>query len=99
MSETIHPEATCQRCKGPNLRAWHAPSPLWNAVMRDAEDLELRWSIVCPQCFAALASAKGVLDVTAIWCLRPDQGVIVELPTHDPDGRRWDPERCLWVAA
>jgi len=90
-----HPEEVCGRCGGPNLWSWHAPSPLWNAVMRRADGTD-EWQIVCPQCFAELAAAKGVIDAMTVWCLRPDSGVIVDLPSTDADGRRWDPERCLW---
>ena len=94
---TPHPETFCQRCGRPNLRAWHAPSPLWNAVMRSPDGSD-EWSIVCPQCFAELAAEKGIVrDDLTVWCLRPDQGVVVELPTVFGDGRVWDAERCQWV--
>lgn len=88
-----HPEDTCERCGGRNLR-WHAPSPLWNAVMRDPATGLDEWSIVCPRCFAALAEANGIAPPS--WHFGPDADV-----SHlweDRDGRRWDPTSCLWVA-
>jgi hypothetical protein len=54
----------CQRCGGDNI-CWHAPSDLWNAVMRDETGIDL-FQIVCPQCFADIAEAqRGPL----IWTL------------------------------
>lgn len=89
-----HPEATCERCRCPNVRRWHAPSPLWNAVMRsDGADA---YGIVCPVCFAELAEARGV--TVESWCFRP-HGLDVASLWVDGDGRRWDPDQCLWVDA
>jgi hypothetical protein len=89
-----HPEETCERCGGLNVLSWHAPSPLWNAVLRDPVTREDRWSIICPRCFAELAE-ESVVGSSAGWhwapCGEP-------LPEWDMgDGRIWDPERCLWV--
>lgn len=66
--ERGHPEGTCQRCGGPNV-CWYAPSHVWNAVLRPAGLKPDLYSIVCPTCFAALATAAGVGHV---WALRPD---------------------------
>jgi hypothetical protein len=94
MTTDMHPETTCERCGGPNVLSWHAPSPLWNAVLRDPVTREDRWSIICPRCFAELAE-ESVVGSSAGWhwapCGEP-------LPEWDMgDGRIWDPERCLWV--
>ena len=95
-------EATCQRCGGPNVWSWHAPSPLWNAVMRQPDGTD-RWSIVCPPCFASLAEAAGIGQVMSgvprlIWHFGPDNLDVRPLWT-DADGRTWDPVSCLWVPA
>lgn len=89
-------EAVCERCGGRNLSSWHAPSPLWNAVMREGPAYEERWSIICPQCFAELAALEGIV-AHVVWHLDAEHGLAVALPTHDPDGRVWDAARCLWV--
>jgi len=87
-----HPEA-CERCDRGNA-TWHAPSPLWNAVMRDPTTGHDRYSIVCPLCFADLAAEMGFdyswhfgphEDVSGLWA--------------DADGRVWDAAVCLWVLA
>lgn len=91
----LHPEAFCQRCRRPNVWSWHAPSPLWNRVMRNSVTGEDRYSVVCPPCFAELA-ATLIGDVT--WCFKPHD-VEVRALWKDGDGREWDAEQCLWVAA
>lgn len=55
-----HPEDTCERCGRPNVENWHAPSPLWNAVMREPETGVDRFNVVCPGCFALLVQEKGI---------------------------------------
>lgn len=55
-----HPEATCERCGGPNI-VWHAPSELWNRAI--PED-----GILCPLCFVVAARAAGIDE---IWRLQP----------------------------
>lgn len=64
-----HPENNCQRCADRNP-VWHAPNPLWNEVMRGPDDLESRWGIVCPRCFAELAESKGI-GTRASWRWEP----------------------------
>jgi hypothetical protein len=86
-------ERFCERCGGPNLRWWHAPSPLWNTVMRDTEGRE-KFGIVCPRCFGELAQEKGVADFFCLTTHDPK----VPLPTVFGDGRVWDAEQCMWVA-
>lgn len=88
-----HPEDTCRRCRGPNV-SWHAPSPLWNQVMRggDINGDDLFGGIVCPTCFAVLAEQAGIASG---WTLRADQ-VHVELQTVTPSGRVWDEAGQLW---
>lgn len=95
--EFFDPEATCQRCGRPNARAWHAPSPLWNAVMRDRETGDDRFGIVCPPCFAEMAVEAGVLT-SPVWHFAPHEVDIAALwPTT---GRVWDGPSldfpCLW---
>lgn len=85
-------EHFCERCGGPNLMCWHAPSPLWNAVMRDADGLET-YGVVCPRCFGELAQEKGVADFFCVTTHDPK----VELASVFGDGRVWDAEQCLWV--
>lgn len=88
-----HPEATCGRCGGPNV-GWHAPSPLWNQVMRggDINGTDLFGGIVCPTCFAVLAEQAGI---ASMWTLRAER-VHVELQTVTPSGRVWDEATQLW---
>lgn len=88
----IHPESVCERCGGANLLSWHAPSPLWNTVMRDEDGTDAFNGIVCPRCFGELAQAKGV---AATFCLTTHDAQ-VPLPTVSPGGRIWNPERCMW---
>ena len=87
-----HPERTCQRCGGPNTRTWHAPSPLWNAVMRDPATRADRWQIVCPACFVDLAHERGI---EGSWHFAP-HGLDLESIWDDADGRVWNAERCRW---
>ncbi len=88
-----HPEDFCGRCKGSNLTTWHAPSPLWNTVMRDATGTEAFDGIVCPRCFGELAREKGVAEHFCLTTHDP----LVPLPTVFGDGRVWDAETCKWV--
>ena len=87
-----HPEAQCQRCDGPNVWSWFAPSPLWNAVMRDPETGDDAYGIVCPVCFAELAALKGiggsVIDGLPRWTWRfaPDDYALS--PASQPDAPR-----------
>lgn len=59
-----HPEDFCQKCKRPNV-VWFAPSPLWNAAVRAANEPE----ILCPVCFIQLAEAIGV---STAWFVAPE---------------------------
>lgn len=88
-----HPELQCRRCGGPN-RSWHAPSPLWNAVMRGGS-IDGAWEfdeLICPTCFMVLAEERGVAEA---W--RLDARVVhVDLELTTPSGRTWDAETDLW---
>lgn len=88
-----HPETWCEICGGANV-AWCAPSPIWNAVMRDGDITRAdEYGIVCPRCFAVRAEALGV---AGLWRLDAEY-VHVPLVTVTPSGRVWDSERWLWV--
>jgi hypothetical protein len=88
-----HPESYCHRCGGPNV-SWFAPSPLWNAVMRDGSinGDETFDGIVCPTCFAVLAAEQ---TVASRWRLTAED-VSVPLETVTPSGRAWDDAAQLW---
>jgi hypothetical protein len=90
-----HPEDYCGRCNGPNP-SWHAASPLWNAVMRTGER-EPFDGIVCPSCFAFLAAEAGVAVNVCLTAHPSDLQAL--LATTFGDGRVWDGNRCMWVAA
>lgn len=87
-------EETCFRCGGPNLLCWHAPSPLWNAVMRDADGRDT-YGVVCPRCFGEMAKEAGVAWSFCVTTHDPK----VELAQVFTDGRVWNAEKCLWVEA
>jgi hypothetical protein len=59
---SAHPEATCERCGGPNV-VWFAPNDLWNRVVGSPN------GILCPTCFIRAAEASGV---EAVWRVTPD---------------------------
>lgn len=84
-----HPEDYCHRCGGPNL-PWWTPSPIWNAVMGYPD--QAHDGIVCPQCFAELAEAKGAKGP---WRLSPRVRPDAASYTH-VDGRTWDAASELW---
>lgn len=87
-------ESRCDRCGGRNPASWHAPSPLWNAVMR-ADGTE-RYGFCCPTCFIELANERVTAGrAGASWCVRIHDDI--GLPTVFGDGRTWDSERCMWV--
>lgn len=86
--EALTGELVCRRCGGSNIWSWHAPAPLWNAVMR-ATGLEDKWQIVCPVCFSQLAEDVGYREV--VWCLTIEDLDLTTLPT--PDGFRWDADQ------
>ena len=81
------------RCRGANP-VWTAPSPLWNEVMRggDINGSELYGGIVCPSCFANLATEAGIAGG---WRLIATD-VRAELQEVTPSGRRWNEETWLW---
>lgn len=87
----LHPEDYCHRCHGP-LPSWHAPSPLWNMVMR-TEGSDIYNGIVCPNCFGVLAREKGITDYLCVTTHNAE----VALPSVSEGGRLWDPDRCMWV--
>lgn len=92
--EPDHPEAFCGRCGGTNPQ-WVAPSPLWNAVMRGGSingGQELCGGIVCPSCFANLATEAGIAND---WRLTAED-VRAPLETVTPSGRVWNSETWLW---
>lgn len=90
----VHVETYCHRCYGANV-VWSAPSPLWNAVMRDTDDgTDAYDGIVCPVCFIQLAETMAVAGPG--WYLTADD-VQVSLATHTRDGRVWSDASRLWV--
>lgn len=88
-----HPEAVCGMCLGANP-VWTAPAPLWNEVMRDGDinGRELYDGIVCPSCFAKLATEAGIAGG---WRLTATD-VHVELLEITPSGRSWNDKTWLW---
>lgn len=56
-----HPEATCQRCGGPNI-SWVTPSALWNGVVGSPN------GILCPVCFARAAAE---INIDPTWRFEP----------------------------
>lgn len=84
----------CHRCGAQNP-SWHAPSPLWNAVMRGGSinGESLYEDMVCATCFMTLAEKAGI---AALWRVRALQ-VNVPLELTTPSGRVWDEELFLWV--
>jgi hypothetical protein len=71
-SQGEHPEDFCELCGGPNIKPWFAPSPIWNKVANDH-------SVLCPQCFVALARRVGI---DPVWRLAPDD---YTGPDDDPE--------------
>lgn len=88
-----HPESICDMCRGTNP-VWTAPSPLWNEVMRggDINGREMYRGIVCPSCFANLATETGIAGG---WRLIATD-VHVKLQDVTPSGRVWNDETWLW---
>lgn len=90
-SETAERESVCSRCGGVNPTPWHAPSPLWNAVMRRDDGLP-EYGFCCPRCFIEVAQERGI---GGSWHLGIDGQDYHGQPS--PDGRVWDAARCLWI--
>jgi len=87
-------ESVCQRCGGPNVTPWAAPSPLWNEVMRGGDiNAADRYGFCCPTCFVALADEAGIADDWQLSARRVHR----ELTTVTPSGRVWDDRAWLWV--
>jgi hypothetical protein len=84
----------CRRCGSENP-PWFAPSPVWNAVMRNGsiENPDDWGGIVCATCFTVLAEEK---DIASLWRLIPER-VEVELETVTPSGRVWDEGSFKWI--
>lgn len=87
------PREKCNRCGGPNP-PWHAPSPLWNAVMRGGSinGEPIYGDMVCATCFMVIAEEQGVATIWRVQALR----VNVPLETVTPSGRVWNPDTFLW---
>ena len=83
----------CRRCGAENP-PWSAPSPLWNAVMRDGSinGEALFDDMVCATCFMVLAEERGI---ATLWRVTAEK-VSVELETVTPSGRVWNAETFLW---
>lgn len=84
----------CNRCER-DYRMWHAPSPLWNAVMRGG-CIDGPWEfseMICPNCFMEMAEDRGVADGFRVVA----DNVRVPLQTVTPSGRVWDDKRQLWI--
>lgn len=87
-------ESRCDRCGGRNPASWHAPSPLWNEVVRT--DGRERWGFLCPTCFIEASNERVTAGrAGASWCVRIHDDI--GLPTVFGDGRVWDADRCMWV--
>jgi hypothetical protein len=84
----------CKRC-GRGNSVWFAPSPLWNAVMRDGSiDGEPKYNdLVCASCFIHLAEEQGIATHFRVFA----EQVNVELETTTPSGCVWDEGRQLWA--
>lgn len=91
----FHPEKYCHRCGRRNVHSWSAPSPLWNAVLRDPVTGGDRWGILCPPCFAELAEESILPAKRTHWYFQPE-GVDIASLWDDRDGRVWNAERQLW---
>jgi len=93
--DNAHPEDRCECCGGRNM-AWHAPSPIWNQVMRDASGKEKWGGIVCPACFADIAQREGI-DVPS-WCLTIHEEDRKQLKACNSglSMRIFDWIKCLW---
>lgn len=88
----FHPEDYCHRCGHRNV-SWHAPSPLWNAVMDYPNE---RWNgIVCMTCFVQLATERGI---EARWRLAFVGVEDAGLPAVRSDGYVYDWGTDLWRA-
>lgn len=85
--ELVRRESVCEWCLGPNV-VWIAPSPLWNAVVRDDGSINggEEAAFLCPRCFAVRAEERGI---ACDWRLTA-QRVAVPLETVTPSGRRWN---------
>lgn len=87
-------EGICERC-GCNYHPWIAPSPLWNAIMREGS-INGPWKgceLICPTCFIAEGEASGAATGWKVIA----RTVNVELETVTPSGRIWDDAQDLWV--
>lgn len=84
----------CRRCGGDNF-VWAAASPLWNYVMRgnDINGEPIFGDLVCMRCFVVLAMMAGIKGRWRLTVNPEPEGLVYETPS----GRRWDPERFLWV--
>lgn len=86
----------CRRC-GRDYGEWSAPSPIWNAVMRDGDINNLDEpfdGIVCANCFIALADEAGVATSWRVYPTSIVDSSKVALTT--PSGRVWDESAWLW---
>lgn len=83
----------CRRCGHQNA-IWFAPSPLWNAVMRDGciNGEPIFEDMVCASCFMVLASEKGIATTFTVNAIE----VLVPLQNVTPSGRVWDEDQQLW---
>lgn len=83
----------CNRCGGRNV-AWHAPSPLWNLIMRSGSinGEPLHGDLVCVGCFLELAADAGVAGLWRVTVTPEPEG----METVTPSGRVWNPETWLW---
>lgn len=73
---------------------WTAPSPLWNEVIRggDIDGRELFGGVVCPSCFAIMATDQGIAGG---WRLIATD-VHVELQEVTPSGRVWNDQTWMF---
>lgn len=92
MSDVLGFDSWCRRCTGYNP-CWVAPSPLWNAVMREHGGGPEKFSgIVCPGCFVQLAQEAGIAEIWRLYT--PDPQIKLELT--DREGWIWDQDTWLY---
>jgi hypothetical protein len=83
----LHPEATCQRCGGPNV-VWFAPNYVWNEVMPDDG------GVLCPTCFILAAYQAGV---GSRWRVAPDDAPPKDDMLRARSAGEWIPARAFIV--
>ena len=65
-NKTLHPEAICEECGGPNV-TWFTVSDLWNKVARRPDGSD---PMLCPVCFIIHAERMGINK--SAWEIKPE---------------------------